>query len=453
MLLICSVRCCRGWPNSLLAVPIIDLDTPPPAGVERAPLPLPRRLIPPRPARVLVVVLLTLAGLGAAAPSGRGIRHLLSAGGQPASAFVLSDDALFTASFGNSPNSDSAVRRWDLPGGALRWSIVLPQNVQNLVYDNASNVLMGRSGNEPMVVFLDAGTGAVLWRDQSPNTSVVNLFGGQALIQTAIADRLRELRLVDARTGRPVWSRELDATGYLDAGDQPGTRPTRIIAVDQAGHTIVLRYADGSVLAEGDLGVNFPVQLDSAFGADFAGVSAVGDVLYVSRRESGASTLTAWSIDSLIRRWQTAGGPVGWVVDCGVVLCMAEDGLVSALDPAGGRVLWQSSGLGFAYRYDDRTLLAYDQSDNPRSVLLDPRTGSVLARLGSVVQLREVLLRTDSVRIGRTWVQAYGGDGALHAVGALDTVAPFGCELRGPYLACPTTAGPTQVWWLPSHLT
>ena len=435
-----------------LGVPIIDLDVRP-SGPEREPPSLRLRLTPPRWALAVSVVLLALATLGTAASPGRRISHLLSAGGQPAAAFVLSNDSLFTASFGGNPNSESAVRRWGLPDGALRWAAAVPQNVQNLEYDGVAHVLMGRSGAEPQVIFLDADTGAVLWRDTSPNTTVVTLADGKALIRTDIGEHAWTVRLVDARTGRQVWSRVIDGTGFFDIDDQYGRPPTRLITVGAGGHAVVPRYADGLVLAEGDLQVEIPMQLDNAFGADYAAISTAGDTMYVSRRESGATTLTAWSIGSLTRRWQVAGGPAGFVVDCGSVLCLADNGLVSALDPADGRVLWQREQLAFAYAFDDRSLLAYDQSPDPRAMLLEPGTGAVLLHLGSVVDLRGVLLRADLVRLGRTWVQVPGGDGGLHVVGELDTAAPFGCESQGSYLACPTTAGPTQVWLIPAHLT
>jgi len=436
-----------------LGVPIIDLDVAP-SGPEREPPSLRRRLTPPRWVLVVAVLLLALAALGPAAPPGRQISHLLSAGGQPAAAFVLSNDSLFTASFGNSPNSESAIRRWSLPDGALRWAAAVPQNVQNLEYDGTAHVLMGRSGAAPQVIFLDADTGAVLWHDASPNTTVVTLVDGHALIRTDLGEHEWTVRLVDARTGRQVWSRVIDGTGYFGVDDEYGRTPTRLITVGALGHAVVLRYADGSVLAEGDLQVEIPQQLDGAVGADYAAISTAGDTIYVSRRESGATTLTAWSIASLTRRWQATGGPAGALVsDCGPVLCLGDDGLLSALDPADGRVLWQREQLAFAYAFDEKSLLAYDLSPDQRATLLEPETGAVLLALGSVVDLRGVLLRADVARLGRTWVQVLGGDGALHVVGGLDTAVPFGCESQGPYLACPTTSGPTQVWRLPAHLS
>jgi outer membrane protein assembly factor BamB len=178
-------------------------------------------------------------------------------------------------------------------------------------------------------------------------------------------------------------------------------------------------------------------------------VAAAGDRLYLSRRRQGVTTLTAWSLDSLTRRWQTTGAPVGAVYSCGPVLCVNSE-TFSAVDPADGRVLWQRTGLNILPGYDGRTLIGYDWSDDPQAVALDPLTGRVLGRLGTSTQIGPVLLRVDSVVPGRTWVEVPGADGALHLVGGLDTGAAYGCEALGLDLACPTTAGPTQVWRLPS---
>jgi outer membrane protein assembly factor BamB len=431
-------------------VPIIDLDVTP-AGAEGEALR--RRFTPARTALIFLVVLATLTALSAAAPPAPVITHLLSAGGQPAAAFVLSPDSLFTASFGANPNSESAVRRWDLTDGGQRWAAAVPQNVQNLVYDDTAHVLMGRSGAEPNAIFLDADTGAVLWHDDSPNSVVVSMVGGRALMATEFAADQRRLRLVEARTGRQVWSRVVDAAGYFGPDELWAVAPTRLIAVGTTGHAVVLRYTDGAVLTEGDLDVEIVPQFDGAFSADYVGVSTVGDVLYVSRRERGATSLTAWSIGSLTPLWRAVGGPAGLMNDCGPALCVAGQDFLSALDPADGRVLWRRSGPASAFRYDERSVLAYDRSDIPEGTLLDPATGAVLRRLGRVVHLNGVLLRGDGVLFGRTWVEVTDGDDAQHVVGVLDTAAPYGCAMNGPYLACPTTAGPTQVWRVPLHPT
>jgi len=433
-----------------VATGIIDLDLTPP-GQQREPRAAWRLFTVPRSVLAAAAVLLVLLTLSSAAPPRAGIEHLLSAGGQPAAAFVLADDALFTASFGNNPNSESAVRRWGLPDGELGWAVPLPQNVQNLVYDESSGVLMGRSATEPKVSFLDGGTGAVLWHDESPNTVVMALAGGRVLLLTDLEQRRGLLRLLDARTGRLQWSREVD-DAYLGTDDRTDSLPTRLVAADAAGHAQVLDVGDGSVLARGDLEVTMGAQYDNSPGADYIGISTFGDRLYISRRDNGAETLTAFELDTLKLSWRASVAAAGGVLDCGRVLCIGDPDGVTAVDPHDGRMLWRRSGLGLAYPYDGRTLLGYEGDNLPEALLLDPATGAVRQRLGSAVDLAGVLLRADQVQLGRTWVEVTAGDGALHVVGVLETAALFGCVLRGSYLACPTSAGPTQVWRVPLHL-
>ena len=430
-----------------MATGIIDLDlTPPAAGHHR------RRFTFAGPVLVVAVVLAALLTLGAAASPRRGITHLLSAGGQPAAAFVLSDDALFTASFGNNPNSESAVRRWNLPGGALGWAVALPQNVQNLVYDQASGVLMARSANEPKVTFLDGATGQVLWHDESPNSVVRSLTGGRVLMATDLEEQRCTLRLLDARSGSELWRRTVD-NAYLGDDERIGAPPTRLVAADAAGHAVVLNLADGAEVARGDLQVEIVPHLDNTLGWGDVGLSVVGDTLYVSRRDQGADTLAAWSLATLRLRWRSTVGATGNVLDCGPALCVAEQEAVAAVDRRDGRMLWRRSGLVLASVYDDRSLIGYEGTYEPQALLLDPATGAVRQRLGGSIDLGGVLLRVDTVRLGRTWVEVTAADGALHVVGVLETAASFGCELHRPYLACPTTVGPTQVWRIPLQPT
>jgi outer membrane protein assembly factor BamB len=82
--------------------------------------------------------------------------------------------------------------------------------------------------------------------------------------------------------------------------------------------------------------------------------------------------------------------------------------------------------------------------------LLDASTGRLIRKLGHTFQLGGLMLKSDDKQPGRTWVgEVDPSDGALHAVGSLDTAAPFGCSVQGHYLACPTSSGPTTVWKVP----
>jgi hypothetical protein len=428
------------------AVPLIDLDAAPPAAPESAagrP-----RLTAPRPVLVLGVLVAVLLTLTAAGPPARTMRPVLAAGGTAAAAFTLAPDALYTATFGANPNSESGIRRYALPGGEQLWATSLPQNVQHLTLD--SGVLLARSGSAPLMSFLDAVDGKLLWRLEEPGVAVITLSRGRALLRADAEDGSTELRLVAARTGATIWSRVVHGVGEILNDDLFSDDPDRIVALGVDGHVTTVQFADGSVLGEGELGVRLPEQLDGTFQADFVGVTVSGDQLYMSRRDEGRASLTAYGLPELTQRWRTEGGPTGFVHDCGPVLCISDTRWVSGLDPSDGSVRWSDPTWSNAFEQGNGLLLAYDQQEVPESAILDARTGAVRRKLGRTLTVGRLELREDSRTPGRTWVAvADPADGTVRTVGSMQTGAPFGCMTSGQYLACPTTAGPTTVWQIP----
>ena len=428
------------------AVPLIDLDAAPRAEPEPASgLP---RLRAPRPVLILGVLVAVLLTLTAAGPPARTMRPVLAAGGTAAAAFTLGPNALYTATFGANPDSSSGVRRYALPGGEQLWATSLPQNVQHLMVDDG--ILLARSGSAPAMSFLDAADGRLLWHLESPDTGVVTLAGGKVLLRSDVGGNRTQLRLADARTGATIWIRLVDQASEIGNDDVYERSPQRIVVVGTDGHVTTLRFADGVVLGEGDLGVRLPVQLDGDFLADFVGVTVSGDRVYVSRRERGKSSLTAYGLPGLAVRWRAEGGPVGSVHECGPVLCISDTRWVSGLDPGDGSVRWSDPAWSTAYSAGGDTLIAYDQQESPEAAVLDATTGKLVRKLGRTYVTGGLELRSDTEIAARTWVSAPGAtDDAAHTVGSLETEAPFGCDVFIPYLACPTTAGPTTVYRIP----
>jgi hypothetical protein len=428
------------------AVPLIDLDTLPRADPDAAAA-RPRFSVP-RPLLIVGLLVTVLLTLTAAGPPARTMRPVLAAGGTAAAAFTLSPDALYTAAFGPNPNSESGVRRYALPGGEQLWATALPQNVQNLMLD--SGVLLARSGTAPRMTFLDAADGAVLWHLEQPNASVVTLTGGRVLLRIDAEDGGTELRLASARTGATIWSRVIAEVGQILDDDLFSADPDRIVVLGSDGHVTTLQFDDGSVLGQGELGVRLPEESEGTFQADFVGVTVTGDQLYMSRRDQGRASLTAYGLPELTRRWRTEGGPTGFVHDCGPVLCISDTRWVSGLDPSDGSVRWSDPAWSNAFEQGSGTLLAYDQQEIPESAILDARTGAVRRKLGRTYTVGGLELRADTRIEGRTWVTAVDpADGSVRTVGSMETAAPYGCVASGSYLACPTTAGPTTVWQIP----
>jgi outer membrane protein assembly factor BamB len=430
-------------------VPMIDLDRAlPPVPAARRPLRL--RLAAARPIVTLAVLALTLACLTASASRSARLTPVLRAGGHAASAFVLGPDALYLSQFGPNPNTEAVMHAYRLTDGVEMWSGGVSQNVQNLVVDASAHVLMGRSGQDPQVIFLDANSGDELWRNFEPNSSVVTMTDGAVLIRTDLSADASALRLVDARTGRLIWRRTVPFIAQLGPDDlYERSAVDRIVTVGAGGRTTVLRWADGAVLSAGDLDVRLSGQQDPA-ALDFTVVSLVGERIYVAGRYGGRPTLTAYSTSPTARLWRIDIRIPGAVHDCGRVLCLTDEERLTGLDPASGRQLWIDPELGFAYRWDARTLFAYGREESPHGVLLDPASGQIRRRFGPVLEMGHLLLRQDVNDAGVTWVDELDPAGwAARTVGWLDTEVPFGCSVLGRYLACPTTAGPTGVWRAP----
>ncbi|BCJ52046.1 hypothetical protein Asp14428_35210 [Actinoplanes sp. NBRC 14428] len=385
-----------------------------------------------------------LLGVSAAAPQGTAMAPVLSAGGAAAAAFTLGPSAFYTAALGRGTDGEPGVTRYDLPGGDRAWATALPQNVRSLTLDPDSGVLLARPGNGPRMTFLDAADGTILWHLESAATSAVALTGARVLLRSELSDTNTRLTLSDARTGMRVWTRIVDTRSEI--ANDLSEHPDRIVLVGLDGRVLTLRFADGSVLGDGRLGVRLssdPAQ------PRYATAAVAGERLYLSRREREGTSLTAYGLPGLTVRWTAKDVPVGDVHDCGPVLCVAHGHGLSGLDPGNGSVLWTQPAWTSAGVTPDGVLVAYEGANNPESVVIDPRTGAAVERLGHVLTVGGVRLRTDTGR-GRTWVSVTDpADGRAHTVGSLDAAVPYGCEVRAPYLACPTVPGPTGVWRLP----
>lgn len=442
----------------MAAGPLIDLDALSPSTRVRSPAGGLRRYAP-RPLLAVILAVLVLAGLTASGSPRPRLREVLAAGGTAAAAFELGRDTLYTAHYGvNNPNSESAVRRYDLLSGREAWAVALPQGVQNLVIDDASGVLMARSGADPRISFLDAATGRVLWTSNEVNTAAITIDRAGVLFTT---DRTEgpALRLADARTGRTIWTKAVGERVYFGPQLVPSGEPARIVLADAAGAVRVLDYSTGAELSRGSLGgpmrpARFP---------DIEGVliGTVGDNRMVVRRKAGGrASMTAFSLVPFVRLWERTSGPTGLAEDCGEVWCVssAVPGIsalgdpsavgVSAVDPHTGAPLWTNRHLAFAFRFDAHTVLAGDEQETPEVTLRDPRTGRLKQRLGAVVQAGDLLLHPDTAAPGWTWVQTHDA-GRVRPVGVVPVGAAYGCEQHDDYLACPTLNGPTKVWRIP----
>ncbi|GIF19133.1 hypothetical protein Ate02nite_18630 [Paractinoplanes tereljensis] len=413
-------------------VPLIDLDRPlpvPDPGSARTRM---------RSALLLVALVAILLALGGAAPARHGLTSVLTVD-EPVTSAELGAGSLFLA-------TPKEVRRYALPAGTRVWTTSSEVSVQNLWVDEDAGVVLvlaSGDGDGDSLTALDAGTGRQLWSRPATDTLVITLSRGGLLTQTGFGEVAR-LTLDDSRTGRRLWSREVDPAGFLGPDEMYEGRSSMIVAVGATGSVVVLSYADGSVLADGNLELTLRTTADHSVPANFTSVSVVGDKLYLSRRVLGRASLAAYSVRPLAELWRSEGGPTGTVTDCGPVLCVADTRWVTGVDPAGGGVRWEQPAWGVAYRYDGRRLFAYDNQEDARAALLDAGTGRVLRTLGQSRQLGDLILRSDGSRTFVTVPDPATGD--LRTVGAVTDAAWFRCQVGGDYLICPTLRGDTSVW-------
>jgi hypothetical protein len=408
--------------------PLIDLDraSPEPPGDDS--------IVRSRPALLAIVLVAALLALGGSVPARPGLTPVLALD-EPAE---LSAGSLFLG-------TPTEVRRYALPAGVRQWSRRFDLTVEDLWIDSGSGVLLVLSdGGEQRLTALEAATGRPLWSEVSADTVVVTVSRGGVLTQEGMNGE-GALRMLDARTGRTLWTRDVDPGGFLGPDElfHGGGSPW-IVAVGATGSMVLFSYADGHEIAKGKLRLGSAPPADRSLPSDSASVSVVGNRLYLSRRVQGRASLTAYSMRPLTPLWQSVGGPVGSVSDCGPVLCVADTRWVSGVDPAGGQVRWQQPSWGIAYRYDRDRLFAYDNQEDAEAALIDAGTGRELRPLGHSRQLGRLILRTDGVR---TWVSVPDeATGDLRTAGSMADVAAFRCQIGGDYLLCPTLRGVTGVW-------
>jgi len=418
----------------LAEVPLIDLDRPPPPAPGRPSLAA-------RPFLLVATLFAVLLTLGGAMPVPPGLTPVLTVNA-PATTFELAAGVFFLA-------TRSEVRRYDLPSGTTRWRHGFDQMPMSLRYNADAGVLLSLSNVNPALspglTALDAATGRQLWSAEARDTLVISLSRSGLLTEHDDYQGRSWLRLVDARTGGLIWTRPIEPAGFLGPDDLFTTGSPRIVTVGPTGRVVVISYADGRVLSEGELGPSGEPGHSRNVLADSTAVSVVGDRLYLARRSNGHTSMTAYSVHPLTELWRVAdGAPLGTVTDCGPVLCVADARWVSAMDPAGGGLRWSQPAWGIAYRYDATRLFAYDNQEEADAALLDAATGRVVRRLGPSRQVGDLVLRADGAR---TWVSVPDpAVGVLRTAGALTDVAYLHCRSAGSYLACPTFSGQIRLW-------
>ncbi len=443
----------------------LDLVLPPEAVATRPPA--------GRAVKAAVLAVVTLLGLGASAAPRADISRVLTVGSAPASAYMLSADAVFVSEAAGGLQDDSVLRKLALDGGEVLWSTALPETAREILLQADARALLVVMANRTTTA-VDADSGRVLWR--SPGI-VTDLTTDAALIASYAPDRRTALlRLVSSRTGTALWQRpvEVNATWRVLTRSPSDPRPHRLVVISEDGAATTLRFDTGTALASTDLDVRlreWEGNYREDYRDDFSELSSVGDALYVVAKHGGEVTLTAYDGNTLTVRWRAAGVPPGRVDACGSVLCVADLSVfgsdpsvvtanreIVAVDPATGARRWTSRDWQYVSALSADRLVASAGAGNARQApwrLLDAATGRVVGDLGVGKPLTDRaggpqrFVHPDTARPQRVWVSSVDlPTGRSSVLGSIDRVTTS-CDAVGAHITCAVLGGPLTVWRLP----
>ncbi|BCJ45211.1 hypothetical protein GCM10010168_70120 [Actinoplanes ianthinogenes] len=377
---------------------LIDLDVPPAPAPERS-----RRAIPWRRIRAAAVAaVLLLLGAAAAPPRIASFPRIGGTGGHASTNVLLTPEALYTVQPADGGDGVDLVAQPMRPGGP-DWRIETGlSGGPDLRLFRSGPVLVAADATEFRV--LDAATGKDVWSPLGPAT----VTGDRVLLGDSGDDGASLLRLADLATGRILWTRR-------GAADLAMLDPTGryLLTLEGLLGAEVRSAADGRVLAHRS--VRESIDPDNPLAV------LAGDQAYVM----GPNTLTALHLPDLTPVWAKPASVLmpRDAVTCGALLCVQGDRGLTGVDPRTGAVRWTADGW---HDYAGGVARSLDG----RLVLIDPATGRVTRRLGRGQVTDGLLLRAAGDHTEVTDLRT----GLVY--GTLPRVLPFGCTAAGDLVAC-----------------
>jgi outer membrane protein assembly factor BamB len=236
--------------------------------------------------------------------------------------------------------------------------------------------------------------------------------------------------------GSVRWSLPGRGLEDLAFGGPDPANPSLLVTIVAGGATRVLRLGDGRPVAQGRVDLPDRPEFVDAFGD--------GRRLYVRAVGGGGDTLTAYDLHTLRRIWRVTGMVRVAAYLCGPAVCGVRPDGVAALDPAGGRVLWQTPALENAMPIMPGWV-GVNEGSMDRYALIQAATGRRIGGLsGAVVAapdgsgaflLRDTVNPPDRTAVNR--IDTASGTVALR--GTIDRIGEQGClAATANRLACTT---------------
>lgn len=348
-----------------------------------------------RPYRFVVVLLAALATLAGAAPAPRRIAATVP-GGPAAAAFVVDDRVYVVEAVDPERGTGRRLVAYRLAADRPRtvWRTSLPgTGVVDLAWAvHGMLLLIGRTANDAgwEAMALDAATGRLGWR----HPGVAFPTGDIVLLRASDDDGAQEIRRLDVRTGRTLWSMSTNSAEPHNVWGPAGVE--RVVLVHDSGTTEVLDAASGARLIVRDLRTGEPPRRQRT-------VVAAGLLLVL---DDAGGTVTSYDLDRLEQRWSVSLPQADYASGCGRSLCAYRyPSGMWVLDPATGATRWTDPRwMASAEAVADGLLLVAEQTlTSPVLAVLEENTGRLVAELGKW----QVVPRVDGdgpltgVRLGR----------------------------------------------------
>ncbi|SCF39183.1 PQQ-binding-like beta-propeller repeat protein [Micromonospora mirobrigensis] len=399
---------------------------------------------PLRLALVLALVVATVAG----ADAGRVTAPTLvpaPTGAQP----FLAADRLYVAEPGTDNQGPRDLVAYPLPRAGRRgptrpaplWRTTMPGRGETVGVLELAGVVVVTGptigGDTYLTAAFDRATGVLRWQQSGVATSG----GRELLVQTGLDEGTTgRVRRVDPDTGRTLWSvptaPEAVHFGFRD------DRVDRLVLVPAEGPVEVWDTGSGRRLRSADLAAGALPRYQGAY--------VVDDLLVLTPDNS---TLVAYGLAGLDRRWQIDLPLVGYLVRCAELVCaLGQTGGIRALDPATGRTVWSDPRWQPLDERDGRLLVA---EPGPSSVValrvLDAASGRGVADLGDWELVRR-MWRDDPLvgvrRAGEHKVLVADLDLTTGEAGNLDVLvgATGDCQAGPAVLLCGRDDGTFGLW-------
>jgi len=415
----------------------------PPAGPRRRP---PGAAL----AALLVLVVLLLIG-GSAAPRPAFVL-LADLQVQGVTATEVGGGGIFV---GLESGGHRSIARYALDGGAPIWEVSQPGPTAGLIYLADAAVLMvwvvDYPAGDGQFAVLDAATGRQLWR--SAGDVMIWLPGSRyQLVRVDRPDGSLEMRYVDMRDGRALWSRTAPPMTQVLATDAQ-TRPEAAgFLVGYADGTVLLLAREtGEVLGTRRLDPLVPIGPDgSSEPENSAMINVVHGRLMVAHGTPGITTVSAYDLPGMTLRWTISGQLPAYPDGCGPNVCLSGTAPAAALDAATGSILWRAPGWAGVQDLGDGRLLGYRPQGGQGGGVLDTGTGRPVGGLGDWAPLAgagTLLSRPDVGNYRYTWFGVLEPEhGVVLPLGRLEGLSTGGCAPQEDLLVCRTMDARLKVW-------